>query len=62
MRLSLRTTVVLSAFAAALPFLMHFAPTANAATDGAPAYAANGDLLPGFWIIANGPTFQLAST
>lgn len=46
MHLNFRTTVVLSAFAAALPLLIHFAPTAKAAAETAPAYAANGDLLP----------------
>ncbi len=45
MRLMFRTTVVLSAFAAALPFLSHFAHPVKAAAHGAPAYAANGDLL-----------------
>lgn len=46
MRLSVRTTIVLSAVAAALPFLIRFVPSAKAAADDAPAYAANGDLLP----------------
>ncbi|MGB0063524.1 MAG: cytochrome P460 family protein [Terracidiphilus sp.] len=46
MCLNSRTTIVLAALAAALPFLIHFAPTAKAAADSAPAYAANGDLLP----------------
>ena len=46
MRLNFRTTAALSAVVAALPFLIHFAPTAKAAADSAPAYAANGDMLP----------------
>ncbi|MGH9562973.1 MAG: cytochrome P460 family protein [Terracidiphilus sp.] len=46
MHLNFRTTVVLCMIAAALPLLIHFAPTARAAADGVPAYAANGDLLP----------------
>jgi hypothetical protein len=45
MNLSVRTALVLLAFAAALPFLIRFAPTAKAAADNAPTYAANGDLL-----------------
>lgn len=46
MRLKSRTTVLLSAAAAALPFLIHSVPAAKAAADPAPAYAANGDMLP----------------
>jgi hypothetical protein len=39
-------TLIAALFAASLPFLFHLAPRAQAAADQAPAYAANGDLLP----------------
>ncbi len=46
MRLNARITIALLVLAASLPFLIHFAPVAKAAGGSAPAYAANGDLLP----------------
>ena len=46
MRLNRTTTLIAALFAASLPFLLHYAPPAQAAAEPAPAYAANGDLLP----------------
>jgi len=45
-RLRSRTALALSVLAASLPFLIQLAPKVKAAGDGAPGYAANGDLLP----------------
>lgn len=39
-------TLIGALFAVTLPFLFHFAPSAQAAAEPAPGYAANGDLLP----------------
>jgi hypothetical protein len=46
MRLKKTTALLIGAAAASLPFIIRFAQTANAAAANAPAYAANGDLLP----------------
>jgi hypothetical protein len=45
-RLNKATTLSAALFAASFPFLLHYAPPARAAAEPAPAYAANGDLLP----------------
>jgi hypothetical protein len=45
-RLSRTITLIAALFASALPFLFHLAPPAQASVEHAPAYAANGDLLP----------------
>jgi hypothetical protein len=46
MRLNRTTALIAALFAAFLPFLLHYALPAQAAAEPAPAYAANGDLLP----------------
>ncbi|SPE19310.1 conserved exported hypothetical protein [Candidatus Sulfotelmatomonas gaucii] len=46
MRLNPAVAAFVSALAVSIPFLIRFAPTANAASSGVPAYAANGELLP----------------
>ena len=46
MRLTKAITLSAALFAACFPFLLHYAPPAQAAAEPAPAYAANGDLLP----------------
>lgn len=46
MHLRSRTTLALSVFAASLALLVQLAPAVKAAGGEAPAYAANGDLLP----------------
>ena len=46
MRLNKAITLSAAVFAACFPFLLHYAPPAQAAAEPAPAYAANGDLLP----------------
>jgi hypothetical protein len=45
-RLTKAITLSAALFAACFPFLLHYAPPAQAAAEPAPAYAANGDLLP----------------
>jgi hypothetical protein len=45
-RLNKAITLSAAFFAACFPFLLHYAPPAQAAAEPAPAYAANGDLLP----------------
>jgi len=45
-RLNKAITLSAAVFAACFPFLLHYAPPAQAAAEPAPAYAANGDLLP----------------
>jgi hypothetical protein len=45
-RLNKSITLIAALFASFLPFLLHIAPPTQAAAEQAPAYAANGDLLP----------------
>jgi hypothetical protein len=46
MRLNKTTILIAALFAASVPILLHFAPPVQAGAEPAPAYAANGDLLP----------------